>query len=187
MKALRLAAIAALALLGTTAWAGSLDLNLSGSAARIEYAQAVTPSGLEGDVSYMHNQDEGDVAGIGLHLVDLANSGSDPLQVGVGGRLFFINPKGPNSNGTALGVGGFVRYTLPQYNRVALSGHAYFAPSIVSFGDADRFFEYAFRVEYNVLRQANVYVGYRHVSADFAGLPTLTMDTGLHVGLRITF
>ncbi len=131
--------------------------------------------------------DRGDVAGFGVHLVDFATTGSDPLQVGVGGRFFFINPDGPGGNGTALGVGGFARYTLPEYNRIALSGHAYFAPNIVAFGNADRFFEYAFRVEYNILRQANVYVGYRHVSTDFSGGPTLTMDTGLHVGLRITF
>lgn len=176
------------------AQAGSLDLNLSGDALYAGFATAAGNTGLEVDASILHHEEEGlpdrDIGALGVHLVDDAAQGATPFRVGVGAKLFFVDAT--VADGGALGIGGHVRYTLPQYNRFAIGGHAYFAPDVSSFGDTTRYLQYGVRAEYEILRQANVYLGYRRVRAEFdyggvAGQETLTLDSGVHFGFRIFF
>lgn len=169
---------------------GALDLNLSGDAVRLQFATPLSANGLETDVSFMHHEEDGqpdaDVAGLGLHLVDDAAQNANPFRVGIGAKLFFLDAT--VADGGALGVGGFFRWTVPGYNRFALGGSVHFAPDVVSFGDTETFLAYSIRGEYEILRQANVYLGYRRVQADFTGFPDkVTLDSGIHFGLHITF
>jgi len=184
-------ALSVLLLSGSSlAMGGALDLNLSGDAVRLDFATPLSAGGLEADVSFLHHEEDGqpdaDIAGLGLHLVDDAAQNVNPFRVGVGAKLFFMDTE--VLDGGALGVGGFFRWTLPQYNRFALGGSVHFAPDVVSFGDAETFLAYTLRGEYEILRQANVYIGYRRVRAEFADVPgRVTLDSGIHFGLRITF
>ena len=51
----------------------------------------------------------------------------------------------------------------------------------------DRLWELGLDAGYSVLKQADVYVGWRTVKADFKNDGTERMDTGFHVGLRVRF
>lgn len=193
MMPVRLFLIAALGLLAGTARAGSLDLNLGSDAFYGAYATAATNSGLEFDVSYLHHEEDNepdrDIAGLGLHLVDDAAQGETPFRVGVGARLFYLDAT--VADGGALAIGGHLRYSIPQYNRFAIGGHAYFAPDVTSFGDAEKYVQFGITAEYEILRQANVYLGYRRARAEYnfglAGSDEVTMDSGVHFGFRLFF
>ncbi|HET7922418.1 MAG TPA: YfaZ family outer membrane protein [Gammaproteobacteria bacterium] len=167
--------------------AGNLDVNLGSDAAQVNYSANLTPSGLEGGLGYLHHTDRVDVANLGLGLVGNASPVGSPLLFGVGGKLLFINPVNSSYNGVAVGLGAHFHYVWPSYNRFALGGEIYYAPSIVSFNQADRYLEFSVRAGYSVLRNAEVYIGYRHVSAAFTGTTSLTLDNTFMAGLSLTF
>ncbi len=170
-----------------TAQADGLDLNLNDDAARLTYRRPLESRPVEIDGSWLHHQDNGDVASIGLHLSGNSGTAQNPVNAGIGGRLYFVDADRVGADGGALAVGGFVRWKLPQANRVGIGGHLYFAPDVIAFGDAEQYFEAAVYASYEILREAEVYVGLRNVKADFDDAPEVTFDTGLHLGLRLRF
>lgn len=177
----------ALASVAFGAHAANLNVNLGSNAASINYAANLTPSGLQGTVGYLHHTDSVDIGNVGLLVTGNSNPTGSPLIFGVGGKLFFISPKQVSGNGTVLGLGGQFNYTWPYYNRFNIGGELYVAPKIVSFNNADRFLEYGVNAGYEILRNAELYVGWRHVSAAFSGTSTVTLDSSFMVGLNLTF
>ena len=105
----------------------------------------------------------------------------------VGGKALFIAPSQGSENGVAIALGAHFHYVWPSYNRFAIGGELYYAPSIVSFNHADRYMEFGVRAGYSVLRNAEIYVGYRHVAAAFTSSSTVTLDNTFMVGLSLTF
>lgn len=172
---------------GTASAASDLEINLNGNAVRAAFMAPITETGLYANGAFLHNDDRGDVANIGVHLLGDAGVGPNPLHAGIGGQFYFINPDAGNADGEAIALGGFLRYQLPQYNRIGFGGHVYYSPGVISFGDVDSFFEYGVRADYQVLRNANIYIGYRQVKADFGPGDFYNMDTGFHVGMQLTF
>ena len=169
-----------------SAEADYLDLNLNDDAAMLSYGHDLSGRKLRIEGSWLHHQDRGDIAGIGLQLVDFASGGSNPLTAGIGIKAFFINPDF-DLDGGALGLGGSVEYTLPQSNRIGLEGHLYFAPDVVAFGDVSQYLEVSARVRYNILRDADLYIGLRNNNVEFDGGGSFSIDTGFHVGIKIRF
>jgi hypothetical protein len=166
----------------------NLDFNLASNAAAVDFSTNLTDSGLEAGLGYLHHTDRVDVIDASLDLTGNASPVGSPLIFGVGGKFFFISPKQAGlDNGEALGVGAHFRYTWPTFNRFALGGELYFAPSIVSFQSVDRYWQGRLTANYQVLRTADVYVGYRYVSAAFDGSSNITLDSSIIVGMSLTF
>ncbi len=170
-----------------TARADGLDLNLNDDAARLTYRRPLQSRPVEIDGSWLHHQDNGDVASIGLHLSGNSGTTQNPVNTGIGGRVYFLDADRVGADGGVLAIGGFARWKLPQANRVGIGGHLYFAPDVIAFGDAEQYFEVAVYASYEILREAEAYVGLRNVKADFEDAPEVTFDTGLHLGLRLRF
>ena len=138
--------------------------------------------------------------GVGFHAVDNAYTVETPVYVGLGGRLLWVDSGFESGTVLAFGAngrmavpdmaGGFMsvpRMVMPDMERFGVSAHAYFAPSITSFGGADSFYEIALRGEYQVLENAWIYAGYRRSDADFEGASSIPIDSGIHLGMRFTF
>jgi hypothetical protein len=176
-----------LAALTIGAKADDLDVNLGSNAAQVGYSASLTNSGLEGSLGYLHHTNLVDIGSVGLGLVGNASPVGSPLLFGVGGKALFISPQNSSENGVAIGLGAHFHYVWPSYNRFAIGGELYFAPSIVSFNHADRYLEFGVRAGYSVLRNAEIYVGYRHVSAAFSGTSNITLDNTFMAGLSLTF
>lgn len=175
-------------LAGGPASAGSVDFNLSNDAFRIGGSQEITPNGLEVDGDWLHEEDSGDVFGLGLHLMDDANAGRGALHIGVGAKLFYVDLDDAGYDGGSLAIGGRFRYTWPSFNRFGIGGQLYYAPGVTSSGDIDSYLEAAVRAEYLVLRNANAYIGVRtiRVGVEPTG-DTETFESGLHIGIRLDF
>lgn len=169
------------------ALAAELDLNVNDDAARLTYAWDLPERKLRFDAGWLHHQDRGDVGHLGLQLVDLASGGRNPVRGGLGGKVFYSNSDSLDESGFALALGGFLSYTLPRYNRFSVSGHVYFAPDVLAFSGSEGYQEFEARVSYNVLRQADVYLGVRYSEADFGDDGDALIDNGLHVGIQLRF
>ncbi|HEX6929064.1 MAG TPA: YfaZ family outer membrane protein [Gammaproteobacteria bacterium] len=167
------------------ACAEKLDFNLSGDAFQLRFTNNPTRGGAQVDYGLLHQEDDVYIGSLGLHLVDNAGTETSPFQVGLGGRLQFIDTD-PASGGL-IAVGAWGRYTFPTANRFAIAGNIHVAPSVTSFGDVEKYLEYGVRAEYEVLRNGSLYLGYRDIEADFDIADDVELDDGLHVGMRFTF
>jgi len=187
MRLAPLLAASALAVAATAASASELDLNLSNDTVRVKYNQDLTSTGLEGNLHFLHNQDHGNVGGVGLHLVDDAVPGRGALDVGLGANAYLVDSKHGRADGGGLGVGGKFRYTWPTFNRLGIAGFGYYAPPVVAYDKVKDLYEYGLRVEYLILRHAGAYVGFRQMKINVDHGDRFTFDSGFHVGMRLEF
>ncbi|MBA3564862.1 MAG: hypothetical protein H0W33_12835 [Gammaproteobacteria bacterium] len=167
--------------------ADALQLDVNDDAARLVYAWPVAGEQLRADAGWLHHQETGNIVHAGLHLVDFASGGASTLRAGLGGKLFFIDADRGDSRGGALGLGGFLDYTFPQYDRLGAGGQVYFAPDVLGLSDVEGYREIGVHVRYNLLREADLYLGLRNIQAEFSDTPDVTFDTGLHIGIKLNF
>lgn len=185
MSVSRFVVIAAVCLLPAAGQAQEFRMDVRDSAFSARYGSLFsTDRGqFEIDGSALVGNDSRKAVGVGFHAVDNAYTVETPVFVGLGTRLLWLDSRA--GSGMALALGGHGRMLVPDMDRLAVSGHAYFAPGITSFSGADGFFEIAVRGEYQVLENAWLYAGYRRADADFG--PSVTLDNGIHAGMRFTF
>jgi len=165
----------------------ALNINLNDDSVRGEFAWKIGSGNLRADVGWLHNQDRGDLLHTSFHLVDAAGSGNTQLDAGLGLRLVYSETDPSGFDGSALALGGFVRYTLPNADRFNIGGSLYYAPDVVAFGDKTEFYEIDVRLGYNVLRDADVYIGLREIKAEYEGAGRFEYDSGLHLGFEFRF
>lgn len=108
------------------------------------------------------------------------------IQAGVGGRLLLTDVE-PGSAGSALAIGGQVEGRIPQLVRLGFLAQVYGAPSATSFSSLDSYVEYAVALDYQIIRQASLYGGYRQVHYKIKNSPSITVDNGMHLGVRLNF
>ena len=189
MSRLRMAVILA-AICAVPAHAASLDVNFSDEAAQARYEQAFPAQGaneVNWNAQYMYNEDQGDVAGAGVHIAGDAGARQLRVTAGVGAELYWIDAEEVSADASALGLGGWVRAVPPDYNRLSFELRGHYAPKVLSFQDADGYYGVEARAGYDILRQAHAYVGYRRMRVSFEGISGETLDSGFHVGLQMTF
>ena len=112
------------------------------------------------------------------------------VTAGLGGRLVFLNgddANGGDMSGGALALGGMIEARLPAFNRIGAIAYAYGAPKASSFGNYESYLEYAIGVDYQVLRNASLYAGYRQLKVDVENIGNGSVDNGWHLGLRLSF
>lgn len=189
-----LAASAAASVMAPAYASGSLALDLSDDAVRVQYASTVSMSAdseFEWDAGFLlveGDTGEGDRKLFTGTIRSVGDAGVAEHQVNaaLGLRASWLNGRGFDAQ--ALGVGGEISARFQGMDRLVFSGYGYYAPKVLSFGDADDFFEFGARAGYQVLRNGEVYLGYRRVAFDpkMSG-GSVTADTGFHVGMKFGF
>lgn len=189
MSQLKKMTSAAILVAATSANAGgSLDLSLSDEAVRAAYDATKVGSGLHVSLDILHHTDDGDIASVGAHVVDVRNSDSN-LYIGVGGKLYGFATRGVKDfNGGGIGLGGFFRYRLPQLPEVSIAGYGYYAPPVVSVSDSENLIDTDIRVQYALIPTARAYLGYRYTGIRLEGVEDrFELGDGAHLGLKIDF
>jgi len=178
--------LAALTIVAAPAMAGgSLDISLADTTARIGWDATRMDTGLHLNAAALHESENGDIVSGGVHVVDVRNPNSD-LYIGVGANAYGIFTD--DFDGAAIGVGGFARYNFPFNRDFGVSGHAYYAPPVVSFSDVDNFVDADLRLHYNILPTAHLYTGFRMASVSFEDRDNrYKVADGLHFGLKLNF
>ena len=88
----------------------------------------------------------------------------------------------------ALALGFQAGLVMPsRYNPVELSFSGFYAPSITSFSDAERFGELTARLQVEVTTKARAYIGYRRLLFDTNDAENVRLDHNAHFGLSISF
>ncbi|GAB4125416.1 MAG: hypothetical protein Fur0040_07630 [Sideroxydans sp.] len=188
---LRRIVVVCLLSVASLAMADTLDVNLSNSAAQFKYS---LPSRMAGKselfAALMYNDVNSVLAEGGLMVLN--EEGSVPgLSLGVGAKatVASLNKVAASRklvSGVALGAQ--VRFEVPADRRFAFSGEYYYAPRIISFGDADHYYQGGVRAEYSISALTQAYLGYRTTKFVLVnGLPDGVLDKSAHIGVRLSF
>ena len=165
----------------------ALDINLNNDAVRVGFTWRLGDPNYLLNLGWLYNQDKGDVIHASFHIVDAASSAGTALQAGLGVRLVHTRTDPSTFSGTALALGGFARYTLPNADRYNIGAYGYYAPDVSSFGDQTEYYEVGIRAGYSVIRDGDVYLGLRRIEAEYKGRGGYKLDSGLHIGFEFRF
>ncbi len=171
-----------------TSFADALDINLRDKSAQLQYQFSKGSDALgKSDFHFggLFTTNNNLLADFGILVRNELGSNAPGVAVGVGikGLVARVKP----DNMSALSVGGQVRYSPPADPRFGMVGEFYFSPNIVTFGDADRFYETGLRLEYGVTPRAVAYLGYRKIKFGLKSGNDATLDDGGHIGVRVMF
>jgi hypothetical protein len=118
-----------------------------------------------------------------------------PVNLDLGGLSLLLGPQiyaalleDENNDVMSVSVGAQVRYLLNRRLGLAISGHAYYAPDILTFGSADNLTDLGARVELGVAERVTVFGGMRWFEFDLTeGLGERTLQEEVFVGLGYRF
>lgn len=187
-----LAAALLLSLTAIPAHAETLDLNINDEAVRGQFS---------GPLSHLFGDAEGEYQFGGLYsddknanLLNLhggvlltgdAGAQDAKLTAGVGLRGQYTDTDRDSGGGVAIGGQFDLRFT--GFDRLGLQGYVWYQPKVLSLGDIEDQLEFALTADYQILRNAAVYLGYRKLRLDPDSGHAYTADDGAIFGLRLTF
>ena len=194
MRILKTSLFALMALIALPAAATTLDLNFNDHAFRLYGALPLNPVAVgttaQLDGSFIHSDERsGDTLDIGnIGLMATGGFGLPGMRAGLGIKGFYADRTDFSGGGAALAAQ--LGWHPPAFNRFGLFGYINYGPSVLVGGDFNHYFEYAVNAEYQVIRAASVYVGYRHLSLPLEhpapGRPGRA-DEGWLAGIRVRF
>ena len=156
------------------------------------------------DLGELNQSDYPDTYFLTLGFLDVDNKEStDPLVyagfklrqdiTGIEGMRFGIGAKGTytkvgGERHVAIPIGLEVAYTLPLEIAmpIIVSGYFDYAPSVLSFKDADKYIEKRLEIGIQLIEQANVFVGWREIDTDFDN-GDYEYNDEVYIGFRVRF
>ncbi len=160
------------------------------------------------DIGELNQSDYPNMYFLTLGFLDVDNAEStDPLLsagfklrqdiAGMPGLRFGIGAKGTYTEvgrhkHAAVPLGAELVYTLPIDSAVPVivSGSFDYAPSVLSFKDADSYMEKRLELGVQIVEQATIFVGYRDIDTDFdtgRGRGDYEYNDEFYIGFRIKF
>mgnify|MGYP000483327117 CR=1 FL=1 len=118
-------------------------------------------------------------------------TGVQGLRFGLGFKGTYTEVGNQERKHSAIPLGVELAYTLPIDSAipVIISGALDYAPSVLSFKDADSYMERRIELGVQIVEQATIFVGYRKIDTDFEkhlGGDYTYNDTG-YIGFKIRF
>lgn len=119
------------------------------------------------------------------------DAGATDVDVAAGLGIRAVYTGIDHDSGGAVALGGQVEGRMPSMNRLGLTGYAYYAPEVTSFGDVNDYREFGVAMDYEVIRGGSIYVGYRSITESFDLLQgykdDVEVEDGAHIGFRLKF
>ena len=164
--------------------ADSIDINLNSDSIQATYASNWRTA--EFNLGLLSNSDKDNwVASAGLLTLGETQPPGTRIEVGLGGKVYLASAS--NQDVLALGLGGQLR-VFPSGGPVGVAGYVFYAPDVVTSGDAQQFWEAGARVEFEAIQStASIYLGYRKARAQLDNGLHVTVDSGAYAGVRIHF
>lgn len=111
-----------------------------------------------------------------------------PLSLAVGPRVYAALLEDENNDVMSVSVGAEARFLLNRRSGLALAGHAYYAPDILTFGSADNLTDLSARVEIGLGDRALAFGGMRWFEFDLTeGGGERTLQEEVFVGFGYRF
>ncbi|HEY8555239.1 MAG TPA: YfaZ family outer membrane protein [Burkholderiales bacterium] len=128
--------------------------------------------------------EERDLIGMGemvIQVLDTTRRSAWSLEVGprAYGALLSVEDQDIFS----IALGGTIRYFFDRQRRTSVGLTAYYAPDIVTFGNADELTDLSVEIQTRLTDRMDIFLGYRSFEIDL-DIPDREVDDGVHLGLR---
>lgn len=160
----------------------SEDFEMEGSVDINAFSEDTGGTILVLDGNYINTEDDA-FFGIGMS----ANNnfqGLDGLSLGIGAK--YVN----FDDYSAIPFVFEAAYSIPLIDSIptaTFSGTLLYAPSVLSFDDAENYFEFRAEASMEVISAVSVYVGYRDIEADSIENFTDTYNSSFYAGMKLGF
>lgn len=165
------------------------EIALSNDTLQLRYETGGNPLGVdEGRLSgaFFLSEERDIVLSAGLALP--ANLDFGGLSILLGPQIYAALLEDENNDVMSVSVGAQLRYLLNRRMGLAVAGHAYYAPDILTFGSADNLTDLGARLELALAEQVTVFGGMRWFEFDLTdGLGERTLQEEVFVGLGYRF
>ncbi|HGH5980366.1 TPA: YfaZ family outer membrane protein [Kluyvera georgiana] len=180
MKKSVLLSLAGLMFVSASASAISFNGQAGKDYTNLGFGLGTETSGLALTGNWTHNDDDGDVAGLGLGL----NIPLGPFLATVGGKAVYTDPNDGDS-GYAAAVGGGLQWKIGDSLR--LFGEYYYSPDSLSSG-IDSYTEANAGARFTLMRPISIEAGYRYLNlAGKDGNRDNAVADGPYVGVSASF
>lgn len=180
MKKSIFAALAGMMFVSTAAHAISFSGQAGEHYTNLGVGFGTESTGLAVTGSWLHNDDDGDAAGLGLGL----NIPLGPFLATVGGKGVYTNPNN-GDEGYAAAVGGGLQWKIGDSFR--LFGEYYYSPDSLSSG-IDSYQEANAGARFTIMRPLSIEAGYRYLNlAGKEGNRDNAVADGPYVGVNASF
>lgn len=185
MKASRIS-LMVLSLAAAPAFAGDVDLSLTNDSVKGQVNFFNTNNDVQLGTGYTYHEGGRDIFNVDFHAQGRTAIGNLPTTAGIGMRGIFWDQS--RADGGALGLGGFATVNIPNVPGLSFTGGLHYAPSILSFGDSDDMTSLELRGSYRVIRNAELFAGYRYLNTDIENSSRdVNLDEGVMAGMKIFF
>lgn len=170
--------------------AHTVDLAVGEDAFRAAYEGDVAPAAggtLKAEVGALHNTDEGDLIHLGLKVRGDAGGNTTGVEGALGATLYGASLDKPDEDVSAVALTGELYVTPQDLNRARLALMLNYAPEVLTFGEGKSLLDAAARIEYEVLNETRVYVGYRLTRVELEDAGDQDLQKGAQLGLNVTF
>lgn len=176
----------ALSMAATPALAADADFSLTNESVKGQVNFFSAQSDMQVGAGYTYHEGSRHLINGEFHAQGQTALGNLPTTAGIGFRGLLWDDD--DLDGGGVGIGGFATVNIPTVPGLSFGGSAHYAPSILSFGDSDNVTDLEARVSYRVIRNADVYAGYRYVNTDLDDSHSdVDLDEGVLVGMKIFF
>lgn len=174
-------------MLAPATYANEFDLRLSDDAIHAHYSVANTKGNAQFGAGYFYkNEDEAiNIINLDLHTKGRTAIANLPTTVGIGFQANVF--KEGRFKGSAIGIGGSVRMNIPEIPGISVETAIHYAPSILAFGDSDEFRRLRLQLNYRIIENADISVGYRYLNVGVEKAGNHTFESGAFLGLKISF
>ena len=185
------------------AGAQDFEVGLRDHSVAVDYATVLqsqkinTPNKL--DIVMMYNKPKDDlaeekesvVASIGFQVKSEPDNTRD-MDLSIGGRLIGSSMASVRSGAFALG--GEFSYFPSAFRQIGVLTEMFYAPSILAFRHAEKYVWLSVQVDYFLMDNAGIFIGYRDISMDRMAddgqggeelLKNLSLDQGVFMGLKL--
>lgn len=184
MKASRIPFIV-LSLAAAPVFAADADLSLTNDSVKGQVNFFDTNSDIQVGAGYTYHEGSRHIGNVDFHAQGRTALGNLPTTAGIGVRA--IGWDDDRVDGGAVALGGFATVNIPDVPGLSFTGGLHYAPSILAFGDSDDMTSLELRASYRVIRNAELFAGYRYLNTDFEGRGDLNLDEGVMAGMKIFF
>lgn len=182
MKFYSLTAALFIGLCAVNAQAQTLDLNLNEHSVQAAIDSASPWNNTAQQLSFTftdkaRRDEDGYAAAYGLYT-----GGKDGQLSGrVGGKLLYVDAI--RQDGGAVALGGEMRFIFSSKLNLRLMANV--APSVLAFGDVERYREWGAHLMFTLVPNASVYAGYKSTRVDFNDVGKIDLQKGWNLGFEM--
>lgn len=175
-----------LSLAAAPVFASDADLSLTNDSVKGQVNFFGNNSDLQLGAGYTYHEGSRHIFNLDFHAQGRTALGNLPTTAGIGVRSMAWDQK--KADGGAVGLGGFATVNVPEAPGLSFTGSLHYAPSILSFGDSDDMTSVELRANYRVIRNAELFAGYRYLNTELEYTDRdVNLDEGVMAGMKIFF